>query len=117
MALIEIKMKVYRPKRPYQQHLETMTEDQKKEYLKEQEQMAYEEEDEFENWLEDHYTQREIFNMGEKEKKDVDLEWRESCRDYVESCFKGDYEEEEITLRVEEEEFNKYESFRLIGID
>ena len=116
MALIEIKMKVYRPKRPYQQHLETMTEDQKKEYLKEQEQREYEDEREFETWLEDHYTQLEIFKMGEKEKKDVDLEWRESCQDYVESCFEDDYQEEEITLRVEEEELNAHKSFRLIGI-
>ena len=116
MALIEMKIKVYRPKRTYQP-FSTLTEDQKEEYLKEQEQQEYEDERELETWLEDHYTQLEIFKMGEKERKDVDLEWRESCQDYVESCFEDDYEEEEITLRVEEDELNKYNSFRLIGID
>lgn len=117
MALIEIKMKVYRPKRPYQQHLETLTEDQKKEYLKEQEQREYEGDDELAIWLEDHYSILEIFNMSEEERHEIDKEWRESCREYVESCFEDDYEEEEITLRVEEEELNSHESFRLIGID
>ncbi len=116
MALIEIKMKVYRPQRTYQ-YLSTMTETQKEEYLKEQEQREYEDESEFETWLEDNYTQLEIFNMNEQEKKDIDKEWRESCREYVEELFKDDYEEEEITLKVEEEELNKYNSFRLIGID
>ena len=116
MALIEMKMKVYRPKYNYQ-HLSTLTETQKEEYLKEQEQKEYEDEDALEDWLEDHYTVFEIFKMSEEEKKDVDKELRESCREYVESCFKDDYEEEEITLRVEEEELNKYNSFRLIGID
>lgn len=116
MALIEMKMKVYRPRFNYQ-HLSTMTETQKKEYLKEQEQIAYEDESEFEIWLEDNYTQLEIFNMGEKEKQDVDLEWRESCREYVKTLFEDDYREEEIVLSVEEEELNAHKSFRLIGID
>lgn len=116
MALIEIKMKVYRPKLTYQ-YLKTMTEDQKKEYLKEQEQREYEDESEFETWLEDNYTQLEIFNMNEEERHEIDNDWRKSCREYVESCFEDDYEEEEITLRVEEEELNTHKSFRLIRID
>lgn len=116
MALIEIKMKVYRPIRTYQ-HLSTMTETQKEEYLKEQEQKAYEDEGDFEIWLEDNYTQLEIFDMNEEEKNDIDEEWRKSCKEYVEELFKDDYEEEEITLKVEEEELNAHENFRLVGID
>ena len=115
MALIEIKTKVYRPKYNYR-NLKTLTEDQKKEYLNEQEQREYEDERELENWLEDHYTQLEIFKMSEEERHEIDKEWRERCREYVESCFADDYEEEEITLRVEEEELNAHKSFRLIGI-
>ena len=109
MALIEIKMKVYRPKYNYQ-HLKTMTETQREEYLKEQEQKEYEDNSELETWLEDNYSILTMYNMCEQEKKDIDKEWRKSC-------FEDDYEEEEITLRIEEEELNKYESFRLIGID
>ena len=116
MALIEMKMKVYRPKYNYQ-YLSTLTETQKEEYLKEQEQKEYEDNSELETWLEDNYSILTIFNMCEQERKDIDKEWRKSCREYVESCFADDYEEEEITLRIEEEELNKYESFRLIGID
>ena len=115
MALIEIKIKVYRPKSNYR-NLSTMTETQRKEYLQEQEQKAYEDDRELEIWLEDHCTILEIFNMSEEERHEIDNEWRESCREYVESCFTDDYEEEEITLRVEEEELNSHESFRLIGI-
>ena len=113
MALIEMKMKVYRPKYNYQ-HLKTMTETQKEKYLKEQEQKEYEDNSELETWLEDNYSILTIFNMCEQEKKDIDKEWRKSCREYVESCFADDYEEEEITLRIEEEELNKYNSFRII---
>lgn len=115
MALIEIKMKVYRPKYNYR-HLSTMTETQREEYLKEQEQKEYEDNGELETWLEDNYTILEIFNMSEEERHEIDKEWRESCRKYVETLFEDDYEEEEITLRVEEEDLNSHESFRLIGI-
>ena len=93
-----------------------MTETQKEEYLKEQEQREYEDDRELETWLEDNYSILTIFNMCEKERHDIDNDWRKSCREYVESCFADDYEEEEITLRVEEEELNSHESFRLIGI-
>lgn len=116
MALIEMKMKVYRPKYTYR-NLKTMTEDQAIKYLKEQEQTEYENEGEFETWLEDHYTQLEIFNMDEREKENIRKEWRESCKEYVEELFKDDYNEDEITLRVEEEELNSNWSFRLISIE
>ena len=115
MALIEIKTKVYRPKYGYK-HLSTMTETQREEYLKEQVQKEYEDNSELATWLEDNYSILTIFNMCEKERHDIDNDWRKSCREYVESCFADNYEEEEITLRVEEEELNAHESFRLIGI-
>lgn len=115
MALIEIKMKVYKPKYNYP-HSSTMSETQKEQYLKEQEQQAYEQNNEFETWLEDHYSMLEIFNLSKEERHEVDNDWRKSCREYVESCFTDEYDEEEITLRVEEEELNNHESFRLIGI-
>ena len=115
MTLIELKMKVYRPKSNYR-NLSTMTETQKEEYLKEQEQKEYEDNGELEIWLEDRYSVLEIYNMSEEERQEIDKEWRKSCHEYVESCFEDDYEEEEITLMVEEEELNSHESFRLISI-
>ena len=93
-----------------------MSETQKEEYLKEQAQKEYEDNGELETWLEDNYSILTIFNMSEEERYDIDNDWRKSCREFVESCFADDYEEEEITLRVEEEELNAHESFRLIGI-
>ena len=84
--------------------------------LKEQEQIAYEDESEFEIWLEDNYTQLEIFNMNEKEKQDIDKEWQESCRECVKTLFEDDYREEEIVLSVEEEDLNKYDNFVLAGV-
>jgi hypothetical protein len=54
--------------------------------------------------------------MSEKEKQDIDKEWRESCREYVAELFKDDYEEEEIVLSVEEEDLNKYDNFVLAGV-
>ena len=116
MEPIEMKIKVYRPKRTYQP-FSTLTEDQKEEYLKEREQKEYEDDRDLEIWLEDNYSILTIFNMCEKERHDIDNDWRKSCREYVESCFADDYEEEEITLRVEEEDLNKYKSFGLRGID
>jgi len=115
MARIGINLKVYRPRNNFR-NLKTMTEEQATKYLKEQEQIAYEDEEEFEIWLEDNYTQLEIFNMDEKEKQDIDKEWRESCKEYVEELFKDDYEEEEIVLSVEEEDLSKYDNFVLVGI-
>lgn len=115
MARIGINIKVYRPKNNFR-HLKTMTEEQATKYLKEQEQIAYEDESEFEIWLEDNYTQLEIFNMNEKEKQDIDKEWLESCREYVKTLFEDDYREEEIVLSVEEEDLNKYDNFVLAGV-
>ena len=115
MALIELKMKVYKPKYNYP-NMSTMTETQREEYLNEQEQKEYEDDNELETWLEERCTRVEIFKMTKNEHNDIDKEWRESCRDYAESCFEDDYEEEEITLRVEEEDLNSHESFRLISI-
>ena len=115
MALIEIKMKVYRPIRTYQ-HLPTMTEDQKKEYLKEQEQREYEDERDLEIWLKDRYSILTIFRMSKEELHEIDNEWRKGCREYVEGCFIDDYEEEEITLKVEEEDLNKYDNFVLARV-
>ena len=115
MALIEIKMKVYRPRANYR-NLKTMTETQREEQLKEQEQKEYEDERELATWLEDNYGILEIFNMSEEERHEIDNDWRESCREYAEMCFEDDYIEEEITLRVSEEELNSHESFSLVGI-
>ena len=118
MALIEIKMKIYKPTYNstynYPHLSSTMFETQKEEYLKEQEQNEYESERDLEIWLEDRYSIAEIFNMSEDERHEIDNKWRKSCREYVEELFKDDYEEEEITLKVEEEDLNKYDNFRLI---
>lgn len=117
MALIEIKMKVYKSKYGYKNLSPTLAGAQKEEYLKKEEQIAYEDEGEFRDWLEENYNILRIFNMSEEERHSIDKKWRESCREYVEECFKDTYDEEKITLRVEEEELNSHESFRLIGID
>ena len=115
MARIEINIKVYRPKNNFR-HLQTMTEKQAAEYLKEQEQQAYEDSSELETWLEDNYSILTMYNMCEKERHEIDNDWRKSCREYVESCFEDDYEEEEITLSVEENDLNKYDNFILVGV-
>ena len=115
MARIEINIKVYRPKNNFS-HLKTMTEKQANEYLKEQEQDSYENEEDFKEWLEDNYSIVKVFSMDEQEKKVVDKKWRESCREYVEELFKDDYEEEEIVLSVEEDDLNKYDNFILVGV-
>lgn len=114
MALIEIKMKVYKPKPTYR-NLKTISETQKEQYLKEKIRKINENNYEFEPWLEDHYTILEIFNMDDDKHCEISKEWREHCRQEVEQDFLDDYNEEEIILSVEEEELNKYESFRLIG--
>lgn len=116
MARIGINIKVYRPKNNFVRYLKTMTEEQATKHLKEQEQIAYEDENEFDIWLADNYTQLEIFNMSEEEKQDIDKEWRESCREYVKTLFEDDYREEEIVLSVEEEDLNKYDNFVLAGV-
>ena len=54
--------------------------------------------------------------MNEKEKQDIDKEWRESCREYVKTLFEDDYKEEEIVLSVEEEDLDKYDNFVLAGV-
>lgn len=116
MALIELKIRIYKPRYPYP-HLSTMTEFQKEEYINKQVQDAYEEEDELEVWLEEHYSMLEIYKMNKSDRQKVDEAWRASCREYKESCFADDYDEEEVILRIDEEELNSHESFRLLGID
>lgn len=78
-----------------------ISEEKFEEYVKERADQLREDENQFESYLEDNYTHKETFEMGEDEKAEVQQEYSGQCEDYARAELEDEWEYNELQTEVE----------------
>ena len=78
-----------------------ISEEKFEEYVKERMNELRESENQFESYLEDNYTCKEIFEMGEDEKAEIRQEYSDKCEDDARAELEDEWEYNELQTEVE----------------
>ena len=78
-----------------------ISEEKYEEYVKERAEELREEEHQFESYLEDNYSCKEVFDMNEDEKTEVRQEFLDKCEDWAREELEDDWDYNEFKTEVE----------------
>ena len=78
-----------------------ISEEKFEEYVKERVDELREEENQFESYLEDNYSCKEVFDMNESEKAEVLQEYLDKCEDWAREELEDDWYYNELKAEVE----------------
>ena len=105
MAKVKVKVIVYKKRqRVYgygYDNPDLISEEQFEELVADRKAELENNESEFEDYLSDNYSYREIFDMSEDEKAEVRAEYADKCVDWARDDLEEDWDYEEIETEVE----------------
>ena len=78
-----------------------ISEEKFEEYIKERADEFKEDENRFEDYLEDNYTCKEMFDMNDKERAEVRQEYLDKCEEWAKDELEDDWEYNELETEVE----------------
>lgn len=78
-----------------------ISEEQFEEYVKERADEFREDENQFETYLEDNYSCKEVFDMNESERAEVRQEYLDKCEEWARDELDDDWEYNELKAEVE----------------
>lgn len=78
-----------------------ISEEKFEEYVQERADELREEENQFESYLEDNYSCKEVFDMNESEKAKVRQEYLDKCEDWARDELEDDWDYNELKTEVE----------------
>lgn len=78
-----------------------ISEEKFEEYIKERADEFKEDENRFEDYLEDNYTCKEMFDMNDKERAEVRQDYLDKCEEWAKDELEDDWEYNELETEVE----------------
>ena len=83
-------------------YVEVISAEQYEEKVSARAKELYEDKNEFYEWIEDHFSVDEVWDMTEETKKAIkENEYKDKCLDWALDDMEGEYEEFEITTEVD----------------
>ena len=104
MTKTKVKVGVYKKSRVYgygYDNPDIISEEQYEELIAERKEKLEKDEVEFEDYLSDNYSWKEVFDMDEDEKDEVRAEYATKCADWARDDLEEDWDYEEIEVEVE----------------
>lgn len=104
MAKAKAKVTVYKKSRVYgygYDQPDLISEEQYEKLVAERKEELVKSEGEFEDYLSDNYSYKEIFDMDEDEKAEVRAEYANRCADWARDDLEEDWDYEELEVEVE----------------
>jgi hypothetical protein len=104
MAKAKAKVTVYKKSRVYgygYDQPDLISEEQYEKLVAERKEELVKSEGEFEDYLSDNYSYKEIFDMDEDEKAEVRAEYADKCADWARDDLEEDWDYEELEVEVE----------------
>lgn len=103
-AKAKAKVTVYKKSRVYgygYDQPDLISEEQYEKLVADRKEELVKSEDEFEDYLSDNYSYKEIFDMDEDEKAEVRAEYAVKCADWARDDLEEDWDYEELEVEVE----------------
>ena len=104
MAKAKAKVTVYKKSRVYgygYDQPDLISEEQYEKLVAERKEELVKSEGEFEDYLSDNYSLKEVFDMNEDEKAEVRAEYANRCADWARDDLEEDWDYEELEVEVE----------------